>query len=194
MLQYGWTPDMIGTKYINTHQYRSGKYCPHRTLDMGIGRFYDMIKVKYAELAGEPTEYTYDKFIQETANALGTSTDTTDIFEHTVTVSRYINQNHPVVRPIQKYLYALGYTEVGDADGDAGPKFDTAVKRYQQEHGCDVDGEITAKRETWQNLLTNPNPQPEPTPEPEPQPKVEKVTLELTIGDRKIKLTGTLEE
>lgn len=54
MLQYGWTPNQIGTKIINTHQSRSGKYCPHRTLDEGINRLYDMIKSKYAELKGEP--------------------------------------------------------------------------------------------------------------------------------------------
>ena len=31
---------------------RSGKYCPHRTLDMGINRFYDMIKSEYYKLTG----------------------------------------------------------------------------------------------------------------------------------------------
>lgn len=52
MLQYGWGADKINTKTINTHQYRSGKYCPHRTLDEGIERFWNMVREKYAELSG----------------------------------------------------------------------------------------------------------------------------------------------
>ena len=54
MLQYGWGTDKINTKTINTHQYRSGKYCPHRTLDEGIDRLYNQIRQKYAELSGQP--------------------------------------------------------------------------------------------------------------------------------------------
>lgn len=54
MLQYGWGVDKVGTKQINTHQSRSGKYCPHRTLDEGIDRLYSMIRRKYAELSGQP--------------------------------------------------------------------------------------------------------------------------------------------
>lgn len=37
--RYGWGIDRVGT-----HQMRSGKYCPHRTLDMGWQRFLDMVK------------------------------------------------------------------------------------------------------------------------------------------------------
>lgn len=54
MLQYNWGIDKVGTKQINTHQSRSGKYCPHRTLDEGIDRFYNMIRTKYSELSGQP--------------------------------------------------------------------------------------------------------------------------------------------
>lgn len=55
MKKYGWGTDKIGTKTINTHQYRSGKYCPHRTLDEGIDRFWNMVREKYATITG--TEY-----------------------------------------------------------------------------------------------------------------------------------------
>lgn len=54
MLEYGWGPELIGTRTINTHQSRSGKYCPHRTLDEGIENFYNIIRQKYAELSGQP--------------------------------------------------------------------------------------------------------------------------------------------
>lgn len=59
MLQYGWGTNEIGGKRINTHQSRSGKYCPHRTLNEGIGRFWNMVREAYARLSGtqvvEPT-------------------------------------------------------------------------------------------------------------------------------------------
>ena len=55
MKKYGWGTDKIGTKTINTHKYRSGKYCPHRTLDEGIDRFWNMVREKYATITG--TEY-----------------------------------------------------------------------------------------------------------------------------------------
>lgn len=55
MKKYGWGTDKIGTKTINTHQYRSGKYCPHRTLDEGIDKFWNMVREKYATITG--TEY-----------------------------------------------------------------------------------------------------------------------------------------
>lgn len=42
--QYNWGIDKVGT-----HQMRSGKYCPHRTLDLGWERFLDKIK-KYLNI------------------------------------------------------------------------------------------------------------------------------------------------
>lgn len=55
MKQYGWGFDRISDHRIGTHQNRSGKYCPHRTLDMGINRFYEMIKQEYYKLIGTNT-------------------------------------------------------------------------------------------------------------------------------------------
>lgn len=54
MLQYGWGINTIGTKVVNTHQSRSGKYCPHRTLDEGINRFWNMVREEYSKLSGTP--------------------------------------------------------------------------------------------------------------------------------------------
>jgi peptidoglycan hydrolase-like protein with peptidoglycan-binding domain len=57
------------------------------------------------------------------------------------------------VKFVQKRLYELGYTEVGAADGVAGPKFTSAVAHFQQDNGCVTDGEITARNKTWKKLL-----------------------------------------
>lgn len=44
--QYGW-----GIERVSKHQDFSGKYCPHRTLDMGWERFLNKIRVQLGEQA-----------------------------------------------------------------------------------------------------------------------------------------------
>lgn len=48
--RYGW-----GIDKVTKHQDYSGKYCPHRTLDMGWDRFINMIKAKLDTPAPTPT-------------------------------------------------------------------------------------------------------------------------------------------
>ena len=50
LTEYGWD-----ISHVRKHQDFSGKYCPHRTLDMGWQRFLDMIK---AELKKEENDLT----------------------------------------------------------------------------------------------------------------------------------------
>ena len=73
--------------------------------------------------------------------------------ELTPTISRYKNNRHGCVKAIQKYLYSIGYTEIGNDDGIAGEKFEKAVKRFQKENGCVADGELTSRNKTWKKLL-----------------------------------------
>lgn len=79
--------------------------------------------------------------------------DLSDALAKTPTLSAVKNDTHPLVKPVQKQLNALGYTQVGKADGIAGPKFTAAVKAFQKENGCWVDGEITTGNKTWRKLL-----------------------------------------
>lgn len=71
----------------------------------------------------------------------------------TPTLSAEKNPTHKLVAVVQKRLYALGYTQVGQADGIAGAKFTAAVKAFQKDNGCWADGEITAGNKTWKKLL-----------------------------------------
>lgn len=100
--------------------------------------------------------YSLEQFIRDVQSATGAAVDGIagpETFSKTVTVSRQKNLTHPVVAPIQRRLAALGYTEVGDADGIAGAKFTAAVTAFQRDNGCWVDGEITAGNKTWKKLL-----------------------------------------
>lgn len=101
------------------------------------------------------TTYTHTQFVKDVQKAIGAGVDGIagpETLSKTVTVSKTKNARHAVVKPIQKYLNSLGYN-CGTADGIAGTLFDTAVKKYQKDHGCTADGEITAKMLTWKKLL-----------------------------------------
>lgn len=99
--------------------------------------------------------YTLKQFIKDVQKACGAAVDGIagkETLDKTVTVSATKNRKHAVVKPIQKRLNALGY-KCGTADGIAGTKFTAAVKKFQKANGCTADGEITARRKTWQKLL-----------------------------------------
>ena len=100
--------------------------------------------------------YTLKEFVEDVQRCLGAGVDGKAgpiTLGKTITVSRYKNRKHPVVKFIQKRLFAMGYTEIGEADGVAGAKFDKAVKRLQEERRATKDGEITAGKTTWKILL-----------------------------------------
>ena len=99
-------------------------------------------------------KYTYTKFLSDLRTILGLKSNASKktILSKTITVSANKNNNHKVVKPIQKYLNTLGYS-CGTADGIAGSKFTVAVKAFQKKNKCVQDGEITAKNSTWKALL-----------------------------------------
>lgn len=99
---------------------------------------------------------TKEDFVRQVQAAIGAAVDGIpgpETLSKTPTVSAVVNSRHKVVTPLQKRLYALGYTQVGEADGIAGPKFTDAVKAFQKDNGCVSDGEITARNLTWKKLL-----------------------------------------
>lgn len=94
------------------------------------------------------------QFIKEVQGACGASVDGIagpETMSKVVTLSSKKNAKHEAVGAVQKRLKDLGYAEVGDADGVAGPKFTSAVAHFQQDHGCEVDGIVGPK--TWAELL-----------------------------------------
>ena len=101
-------------------------------------------------------KYTKTQFIKDIQKVFGAKVDGiagSETLSKTLTLSDKKNRQHAAVKCVQKYLYALGYTEVGTADGVAGAKFTAAVIHYQKDKKCTADGEITAKATTWKKLL-----------------------------------------
>lgn len=99
--------------------------------------------------------YTRTQFIKDVQASTGAKVDGiagSETISKTVTVSARKNCTHKVVKYIQKYLNAIGYS-CGKVDGIIGSKTTAAIKSYQKANGCVVDGEITARNKTWKNLL-----------------------------------------
>ena len=133
------------------------QYTSKGTVD-GISGCVDM-NVWYNETTKqpEPSTYTLKDFIKDVQKATGAKVDGIagpETLSKTVTVSATKNRKHAVVKPLQKYLNALGYN-CGTADGIAGPKFTSAVNNYQkiEMRYNDLDGEITAGGKMWKKLL-----------------------------------------
>lgn len=61
--KYGW-----GIDKVTKHQDYSGKYCPHRTLDMGWDRFLNMVKFQLNPSVPVPNAIKLDKPERYTAN------------------------------------------------------------------------------------------------------------------------------
>ncbi len=100
--------------------------------------------------------YPLEEFVKDIQKACGAAVDGIpgpETLSKTVTLSASKNRRHAAVKPVQERLCHLGYHEVGEADGITGPKFTAAVKAFQKDNGCYVDGEITARNKTWKKLL-----------------------------------------
>ena len=99
---------------------------------------------------------TFQEFVQNIQNLLGAKVDGIpgpETLKKTITVSAKVNRKNEVVKYLQEYLNYLGYSSIGTPDGIAGSKFTKAVKEYQKDHNCVVDGVITKQNKTWKNLL-----------------------------------------
>jgi peptidoglycan hydrolase-like protein with peptidoglycan-binding domain len=107
------------------------------------------------------TTYSLTDFVTDVQVVLGASVDGIagpETLNKTITVSRYRNATHPVVKYIQKRLLAMGKKlPVYGADGDFGAETEAAVKSLQQDiyptQYYNVDGEISRRAATWEKLL-----------------------------------------
>lgn len=152
----------VDKQNMTVHCWYKNKVCPGPYLMERMGDIAERVNKKLGvsgtsnDVSKTKAGYTKKQFISDLQEALGvkvTGSTNKATLAATITLSANKNNKHAAVIPVQKRLKALGYTEVGSADGIAGTKFTSAVKSYQKEHGCISDGEITAKKATWKSLL-----------------------------------------
>ncbi len=147
--------ESIGVLGIGLYETDSDGHFVHIDTRESKSFWYGQAQAKRTTFGGAP-EYDLEQFIRDIQAACGAKVDGIagpETLGKTVTLSAKKNARHKAVKAVQQRLLALGYTEVGRADGVAGPKFTSAVAHYQQDNGCYVDGIITAKNKTWKKLL-----------------------------------------
>lgn len=164
----------VDEQNMTVHRWFVNKSCPGEYIYSRLGQIADEVNAligskieiepptettkpdESAPIEFKPKPYELSDFISDVQRTCGAVIDGvagSETLRKTVTISEKKNRKHAVVKYVQQRLYALGYTEVGTADGIAGPKFTRAVKHYQTVNECVVDGEITAKKKTWRKLL-----------------------------------------
>lgn len=144
---------------MTVHRWFANKSCPGDYIYNRLGQIASEVNARlgvYDQKEIAVSTYSLRDFVKEIQRACGAAVDGIagpETLSKTVTLSAKKNYKHAAVRAVQKRLRALGYREVGSVDGIAGPKFTSAVVHYQQDKGCVVDGEITARNKTWKKLL-----------------------------------------
>lgn len=121
----GW-----GIDKVKKHQDFSGKYCPHRTLDMGWERFLETVQTELDDL---------------------TKTNEKGMVEVKVSVLKK-GAKGSQVKAMQALLIGYGYScGSSGVDGSFGGATDKALRAYQKDKGLAVDGSCGPA--TWASLL-----------------------------------------
>lgn len=147
--------------HIDTRDYKSFWYGQAQAYRSTFGGAAAMGKPGTGSTAASTAQpvgngYTLGQFITDVQKATGASVDGVagpETLNATSTISATKNNRHAAVQAIQKRLHALGYTQVGEADGIAGEKFHEALTAYQLKTIGAADGEATAGGLTWRKLL-----------------------------------------
>lgn len=104
-----------------------------------------------------PVEYDQTAFLKELQAALGVPVSGKfDLITlaSTVTIGAKYNAKHACIKPVQKWLKALGYQEVGTPDGIAGPKFSSAMLHFQLDIGMTATGIAEEWGRCWYELMS----------------------------------------
>lgn len=150
--------ESIGILGIGLYETKADGYFVHIDTRTKKSFWYGQKQAKRTTFGGAANEssYSLEQFVRDVQSAVGAKVDGIagpNTLSKTVTVSWLKNRKHAVVKPIQKRLAAMGYTDIGKADGVAGLKFNTVVKQLQGDIGTTKDGEVTAGKTTWKALL-----------------------------------------
>ena len=154
LIEYGFMDSTVDAPIILTEEYaRKVAYATMGAIAQlrGLKK-----KPEASSTVSANATYPMVDFIRDVQKACGAKVDGIagpETLSKTVTVSEHKNRTHPVVVPLQKRLAAVGFTDVGEADGIAGLLFTAAVVAFQEDNHCWVDGEVTAGNKTWRKLL-----------------------------------------
>jgi len=143
----GW-----GIERVKKHQDFSGKYCPHRTLDMGWQRFLDMVKAEMGEVEQyKPTVREWqtaavaDGFTFPVYGIDGIWGDEcASVATNAIVRKRSYYTNKNLTRIVQRVTGA-------EVDGLCGSETDACIRSYQSANSLVVDGIVGIA--TWKKIL-----------------------------------------
>ena len=149
LIKRGW-----GIERVRKHQDFSGKYCPHRTLDLGWLRFLAMIQ-KEIDKATKKEEVISVLEWQRAAIADGFSfpkygpdgswgKECESVAKTAIVKKRLIYTNKNLTKIVQRVVGV-------DPDGKFGAGTKKAVIAYQKAHGLVADGVVGLN--TWKEIL-----------------------------------------
>lgn len=146
--QKGW-----GIDKVYKHQDFNGKYCPHKTLDLGWERFLNLIRVELGQSTANNNNT--NKIVLEWQKIMnkvygcGLAEDNSFGPDSKSKANKYylhykiptIKNDH--VKFIQEQLCRHGYRV--EVDRSFGPDCEAKIKQFQKDHGLTVDGYVGAK-------------------------------------------------
>ncbi len=156
----------IDKQNMTVHRWFAAKACPgnylynkHSYIAAEVNKILGAHSVTTQPASPVSTEllnkYSYKQFVKDIQAAIGAKVDGIagkETYNKCPTVSKFKNNKHAVVKPLQKYFNALGYM-CGTPDGIAGTKFDNAAKAWAKANGCVADGEFTKNGKAWKKIL-----------------------------------------
>lgn len=147
--------ESIGVLGIGLYETDADGHFVHIDTRTSKSFWYGQGQAKRTTFGGSPA-YTLEQFARDVQAACGAAVDGEagpETLSKTVTISAGYNRSHAVVKAVQQWLLALGYEEVGTADGTAGPKFTSALAHFQLDNDCTATGIAEEWGKTWQKLL-----------------------------------------
>lgn len=136
---------------------KSSRTCAKLSQFLKESKYYIIVDVPNS---AKSSDTAYTKFVKSCQKVVGlpqTGNADSKLLSKTVTLkANGTNKQHGFVKPVQTYLKALGYYN-GNIHGFFDPAMAEDVKVYQKKvvklTGKNIDGVITAKKNTWKKLL-----------------------------------------
>ena len=145
-----------GIECVKKHQDYNGKYCPHKTLDLGWERFLNLIRAELGQaqvnIPSEPKSdgITVEQW-QKTMNYCyncNLAVDGSFGSDCTAKANKYfLKYKIPTIKNlhvefIQSALIKKGYNV--EKDRSFGPEMERVIRQFQKDHGLTVDGLVGA--------------------------------------------------
>lgn len=159
--QFGWT-----TANLKKHQDFSGKYCPHRTLDMGWTRFVNMVQVELDVLNGTTSSLTStsttfkagDKVtVSKTATIYATGQAISSFVKGSTYTIKEVKSDRCLLSEITSWVYNKDLTLIGSTNTYFTVKINTDVLNVRSGPSTSYSTTTTVKKNEVYTIVEEKN-------------------------------------